>query len=78
MSQVQIQLDANDLGQVIDGLEVLASQWEATARYHSSGYVELDEYVHDASDSTEAEYMASTYSRLIESLRTQLVSSRMC
>lgn len=78
MAQVQIQLDANDLGQVIDGLEVLASQWEATARYHKSGDVELDEYVHEASDFAEAEDMASTYSRLIESLRIQLKSSRVC
>ncbi len=78
MANVQIQLDANDLGQVIDGLEVLASQWEATARYHGSGDIEIDDYVHEASDFDEAEYMANTYSRLIESLRSQLISSRVC
>lgn len=78
MANVQIQLDANDLGQVIDGLEVLASQWEATARYHRFGEVEIDEFVHEASDIGEAEYMATTYSRLIEALRSQLISSRVC
>ena len=75
MGQVQIRLDANDLGQMIDGIEILLAQWEATARYHSSGEVQLDEFVHEASSLAEAEYLVRTYRRLLECLRLRMESS---
>lgn len=69
----QITLDRNDLGQMLDGLEVRRKQWEDTAKYLESGSSDVDFFVpEDCSDASEAKHLAKWYGRIISTINRQI------
>ena len=70
--KLRIELDSNDLGQAVDGLEVRATQWENTARYLRTGE-SSDEFFmpEECRDAEEAENIASHYRSIIAKIRKQ-------
>ena len=50
-----IELEAGDLGQLLDGLEMRAESWERTAEYLRSGNVDGDYVVEECSKPEEAD-----------------------
>jgi len=68
---VQLSLPRNHVGQILDGLEVLIEQWEATARYFRTG--EVGEYaIRECSDAEEAEWIAGHYREIADDIERQL------
>lgn len=71
---VQLSLPRNHVGQILDGLEVLIEQWEATARYFRTG--EVGEYViRECSGAEEAEGIAGHYREIADELALQLAEA---
>ncbi|MBW3538997.1 MAG: hypothetical protein KY476_01890 [Planctomycetes bacterium] len=72
---ITLQLPANDVGQVLDGLEVLIEQWEATREFHETGEPSEDVCIRECSDAEEADSIARFYreikSRIEEQYRAQ-------
>ena len=70
--RLRIELDSNDLGQAVDGLEARAQAWENTARYLRTGE-SPDEFFmpEECRDSEEAESIASHYRSIIAKIRKQ-------
>ena len=68
-----ITLSENEIGQVLDGLEVRADAWEKTADYLRSDVLpEGEEFsIEECSDAMEAEAIASDYRSIIKKIRTQ-------
>lgn len=77
MANVTIVLDEDDLGQVLDGLDVLIEQWEATAKYLTSGELREDVCIRESHSAHEAESIAVAYSRIASILREQMLMPRM-
>lgn len=71
-----ITLDRNDLGQLLDGLEVLIDQWQATATYLTTGESDPDTPIRECSNADEAQSMVQTYRRLADQLYPQLRQSQ--
>lgn len=67
---ISITLDENDWGQVVDGLECRAWEYERTAHYFETGGG--DEGIEEVKDAEEARNLAQWYRRLVEQIRTQL------
>ena len=70
---VSLRLSRNAIGQILDGLEVLAEQWEATADYLRD--VELpdeDVLIRECSDEREAGKIAAYYRRISGLIESQL------
>jgi hypothetical protein len=65
-----IELDENDFGQIIDGLDCRAKQYDLTARYHETGFADGD--ILEVRDADEARNLADWYRRIIEEIRRQL------
>ncbi|QBG48146.1 hypothetical protein EGM51_12340 [Verrucomicrobia bacterium S94] len=65
-----IALEVDDWGQIIDGLTCRAEDYERTAEYHESGYVE--DYILEVCDASEARNMAQYYRRVVKEIRNQL------
>lgn len=72
MEKVIIKLSRNDIGQLLDGLEVLAEQWEATAVYLESGEIREDVCIRESHHAHEADSIAGTYRSLIGTISEQL------
>lgn len=68
---VELSLPRNHVGQILDGLEVLIEQWEATAAYHRTGEVR-DVVIRECSDAEEAEWIAGFYTKIVADLRQQM------
>lgn len=68
---VELSLPRNHIGQILDGLDVLAEQWDATAAYHRTGEVG-DIAIRECSDAAEAEWIAGFYREIAEDIRRQL------
>lgn len=68
---VELSLPRNYIGQILDGLEVLIEQWDATAAYHRTGEVS-DILIRECSDAEEAEWIAGYYREIAEEIRRQL------
>ncbi len=66
-----IRLEENDLGQLLDGLEVRAEAWEKTAAYHRSGESPPDFIVEECNDAGEAERISAHYRSIIAKVREQ-------
>jgi hypothetical protein len=49
------------VGQIVDGLEVLIEQWQATAEYLNTGESDADVCIRECSDAREAESIAERY-----------------
>ncbi len=65
-----VKLDDVDWGQIIDGLEVRAWQYERTAHYYETG--SGDECIEEVNDASEARNLAAWYRRLVAQIRDQL------
>ena len=66
-----IRLEENDLGQMIDGLEVRAEAWEKTSDYHRTGESPTDFIVEECSSAEEAEKIAARYRSIIAKIQKQ-------
>ncbi|HEY1170191.1 MAG TPA: hypothetical protein VGH19_02370 [Verrucomicrobiae bacterium] len=67
-----IRLDANDLGQVLDGLRCRAEVWRDTAVYLRTGEFEGEFFVpEECRDGEEAESIAADYERIIAEMVRQ-------
>ncbi|HUP89200.1 MAG TPA: hypothetical protein VM100_07620 [Longimicrobiales bacterium] len=67
-----LQLDATDVFQLLDGLELRAESWERTAEYLRSGYADGDYLVEECSKPEEADHIAAHYRAIIASIRKQV------
>jgi hypothetical protein len=67
----RIELDALDLGQLLDGLEARAEAWEKTADYHLTGESPADFIVEECSDADEAIRIAAHYHSIITKIQQQ-------
>lgn len=73
---VALRLPRNAVGQILDGLEVLAEQWEATADYLRDGELpEGDVLIRECSDEREAGKIAAYYRRIGGMIESQLGSA---
>lgn len=70
---VQLSLPRNHVGQILDGLEVLIEQWEATSTYFRTGEAS-DAIIRECSDVEEAEWIAKFYQEITTELRRQLAT----
>jgi hypothetical protein len=73
---ITVTLSSNDVGQIADGLEVLADQWENTSRFLDGEPYDVDSVVRECSEASEARSIAATYRRILQSLYQQLRRSR--
>jgi hypothetical protein len=65
-------LDENDLGQIIEGLQLREESWRKTADYFRSGYNPDDSFViEDCNGEHEANQIALFYARIIRNLERQ-------
>lgn len=64
-----IELEKSDWGQVINGLECRAGQYEKTVRYFESG--EINGEIEEVSGIEEARELADTYRAIIEKIQRQ-------
>lgn len=73
-----LELDALDLGQLLDGLESRAESWEKTAEYFRAEETLVGEYfiVEECSDMYEAEGVAGHYRSIISKIRNQMEEQR--
>jgi hypothetical protein len=68
-----IKIGANDLGQLLDGLEIRASAWEGTVEFLRSGEMPDEFFVaEECSDADEAENIGRCYRRIIGKIREQI------
>jgi hypothetical protein len=68
--QVTITLDDVDWGQVVDGLECRAWQYDRTAHYYETGGG--DECIEEVNSAEEARNLAKWYRRISKQIRKQL------
>jgi hypothetical protein len=69
-------LDARDVFQLLDGLELRAESWERTAEYLRSGHVEGNYLVEECHKPEEAADIAAHYRAIITSIRKQVEAQR--
>ena len=67
-----LQLEATDVFQLLDGMELRAESWERTAASLRSGYVDGDFLVEECSKPEEADDIAAHYRGMIASIRKQV------
>lgn len=70
----RIELDDNDLGQLLDGLEARAEAWEKTADYLRTDEMPEGELflIEECSDAEEADGIAEHYRSIIRKIRNQM------
>jgi hypothetical protein len=69
---LQILLNNDDLGQLLDGLRCRAEAWQKTAEYLKSGCCSDDSFVCEECSSThEAKMIAQHYRKIIASIEQQ-------
>ncbi len=71
MKMITFKMSSNDLGQLLDGLDVLIEQWEATAEYLETGLAREDVCIRESHSVHEAESIAAIYRDLRNRLREQ-------
>jgi hypothetical protein len=71
---ITIQIDRDDLGQILDGLDVLAQQWRDTLRYHEVGIV--SECIRECTDADEARWIMNYYEQIISHLSMERERTR--
>jgi hypothetical protein len=72
--ELQLRLSRNDVGQIIEGIDVLIEQWEATAEYLETGNCPDDVCIREASDVYECRRIALTYREIRSRISSQLES----
>lgn len=71
--QLQITLNRNDLGQLLDGLQIRAAPWGKTADYLESGFSSDDSFIcEECGDSQEARRIAQHYAMIITNIEAQV------
>lgn len=70
-TSVQLSLPRNYVGQLLDGIEVLVEQWDATAIYLRTDRIGND-CIRECSDAEEAEWIASFYRKIAAEIRDQM------
>ena len=73
---ITLRLPANHVGQILDGLDVLIEQWEATERYHASGEIDPDACIRECTDAHEAASIARFYREIQAAVEEQYEASR--
>lgn len=68
---VELSLPRRYVGQILDGIEVLIEQWEATAHYFRTGEVG-DTAIRECSDAEEAESIARYYREITAEVFRQM------
>ena len=77
MKMIKITISEQDLGQIIDGLEVRQKSWLDTAEFLRSGCSADDFFVcEECTDEEEAQHLADTYERILTSLIKQSDAQR--
>jgi len=71
VKKYRIELEANDLGQILEGLEARAEAWEKTAVYHRTGESPPGFIVEECNDEHEANEIARHYRSIIAKIRKQ-------
>jgi hypothetical protein len=68
-----IQLEGNDLGQLLDGLQHRCEAWAETATYMESGYTHRQDFIaEECRDADEARAIAAHYERIIATIKRQM------
>jgi hypothetical protein len=77
-NRYRIELEEQDLGQLLDGLEVRAEAWRRTAEYLRTGDIPDDELflIEECSDEEEAGEIAARYEAIIRSILSQMEVQR--
>lgn len=76
MADIQITLDRDEIGQLLDGVDVLIEQWEATEAYLSTGEIDENVCIREAHHAHEAASIAQAYRELGTKIRRQFSSQR--
>jgi len=69
--ELTITIPRDFLGQLIDGLDVLIEQWQATADYLESGYCEEGVIIRECSSAREADNLVAYYTKIKLHLEAQ-------
>ena len=71
--QIQIKLNSQDLGQLLDGLICRADSWARTAEYLETGSsTDSTVIIEECDDADEARQLSNHYSAIIEDIRNQI------
>ena len=70
----RIELDEQDWGQLLDGLEIRAESWRRTAEYLRTGVMPDGELflIEECGDEEEADEVATHYEAIITSIQKQM------
>jgi hypothetical protein len=70
----RIEMDEQDIGQVLDGLEVREESWQRTADFLETGKMPDGEFflVEECSDAAEARWLAGRYRSIIRIIHNQM------
>jgi hypothetical protein len=72
--ELQLRLSRNDVGQIIEGIDVLIEQWDATAEYLETGNCPDDVCIRETSDVYECRKIASAYREIRSRISVQMES----
>ena len=72
MDTVTLRLPRDYVGQMLDGLDVLIEQWEATEQYMEGNDCIEDVIIYEAKDAAEAASIAKYYRRIKRRIEKQL------
>lgn len=76
MDTVNLTMSQNEVGQLIEGIEVLIEQWESTERFLVTGIPEEDACIREAHRPEEAAAIASDYRKIVTRIREQSAAIR--
>ena len=70
----KIELGEDDLGQLLDGLEIRAESWRRTAEYLRTGDLPEGEFflIEECRDEEEADELAARYESIIKNIQIQM------
>jgi len=76
MENVTLSMSRNDAGQLLEGIDILVDQWEATVEYLATGRIREDICIRESHSLHEAEKITSIYRGLRETVSHQMTSVR--
>jgi hypothetical protein len=77
VKKYRIELEAHDLGQAVDGLEIRAKQWEDTASYLRTGESPDEFFIpEECRDAEEADNISQHYRRILKQIEEQVERQR--
>jgi hypothetical protein len=73
VKKYRVELEANDLGQILDGLRIREESWRRTAAHLRDGDFHGEPFLcEECSDEHEAEGIADHYKRIISDIEGQM------